>query len=246
LITINLHVTYEYYNLLNIHKTQKNATNLIADVHQPLKKEKTQQLIPLLISFVVGFLIKNWPFSRTISYSNLTLYITKGYHLLNSIKNVWLWRLILWEYSWIVFPSRWQLFNVAMFNMVNITMEQHVLLAFIGITIIIATFYLWMSQSGLEFFSLVVNYIKKVGTMSCYLWGSLDLRSYHGYTIEGIAYSFWTMWQGCYICERWRWQFEHIHNYSNKKNHMCSIGDNIVIFCYLLLSCYVQMFAICY
>ncbi len=49
-----------------------------------------------------------------------------------------------------------------MFNMVNKTMEQHMLLAFIEVTVIIATFDLWMSQSGLEFFSLVVNYIKKL------------------------------------------------------------------------------------
>jgi hypothetical protein len=46
--------------------------------------------------------------------------------------------------------------------MVNKTMEQHMLLAFIEVTVIIATFDLWMSQSGLEFFSLVVNYIKKL------------------------------------------------------------------------------------
>jgi hypothetical protein len=47
-----------------------------------------------------------------------------------------------------------------MFNMVNKTMEQHVFLAFIGVNVIIATFNLWMSQS--DFFSLVVNYIKKL------------------------------------------------------------------------------------
>jgi hypothetical protein len=86
----------------------------------------------------------------------------KVYHLLNSIKNVWLWRLILWQCSWVVFPNRWQLFNEVMFNMVNKTMEQHVLLAFIVIIVIIATFYLWMSQSGFNFFSLVVIYIKKL------------------------------------------------------------------------------------
>jgi hypothetical protein len=39
-------------------------------------------------------------------------------------------------------------------------MEQHVFLAFIGVNVIIATFNLWMSQS--DFFSLVVNYIKKL------------------------------------------------------------------------------------
>jgi hypothetical protein len=101
-------------------------------------------------------------FWRTISYSNLTLYIIKGYHLLNSIKNVWLWRLILWQCSWVVFPNRWQLFNEPMLNMVNKTMEQHVLLAFIGVIVIISTFDLWMSQSGLEICSLVVNCIKSL------------------------------------------------------------------------------------
>jgi hypothetical protein len=34
--------------------------------------------------------------------------------------------------------------------------------ACVNVIIVIATFDLWMSQSGLEFFSLVVNYIKKL------------------------------------------------------------------------------------
>jgi hypothetical protein len=40
-------------------------------------------------------------------------------------------------------------------------MEHHVFPTFVDATIVIITFYLWMSQGGFDMFALVVNYIKK-------------------------------------------------------------------------------------
>jgi hypothetical protein len=44
-----------------------------------------------------------------------------------------------------------------------------------------------------------------------YFWGSQNYKNYNGYTIGGIACSFWIMWQGCHVCERQRCWLQGCH-----------------------------------
>jgi hypothetical protein len=68
---MNIQVTFEHSNVLNINKTQRNDVNLITYPHQLSIKFFLKQT-PLLISFVVGFFINIWPFSKK-NLENLTL-----------------------------------------------------------------------------------------------------------------------------------------------------------------------------
>jgi hypothetical protein len=89
----------------------------------------------------------------------LVLYITKGYQPLSSIENPWLRHLILHQCGHVKFPTRHQLVNEMLPNVVEITMENYVLHALASCITCTTSFDLWMSHTGHDTFAIIVSFL---------------------------------------------------------------------------------------
>jgi hypothetical protein len=59
MIAMNKHVISKHSNMLSIYKTQRNATNLIPNVHQPSRKRKKSTT-----NSIVGFFCNRVPYKK--------------------------------------------------------------------------------------------------------------------------------------------------------------------------------------
>jgi hypothetical protein len=74
--------------VLNIYKTQRNATNLIPNVHQPSKKRKKSTTNSIVDFFCNKIPYKKIDPSQELFFKDLTLKVIKGYPHLSSIENI--------------------------------------------------------------------------------------------------------------------------------------------------------------
>ncbi|KAJ7538060.1 hypothetical protein O6H91_11G033100 [Diphasiastrum complanatum] len=87
------------------------------------------------------------------------LHIVKGYRPLSSVQNIWLRRLILRQCNRLVFPSRHQLVEEVIPQMVAKTLERYVLPLLASCVTATASFDLWMSRGEIDTFALVINFL---------------------------------------------------------------------------------------
>jgi hypothetical protein len=79
--------------------------------------------------------------------------------LLLTCKNIWLWRLVIRQCPCVNFPFCSNLLEHVLLEIIQKTMNLHVLPSLKTITIISTSFDLWMSKGGVDIFALVINYL---------------------------------------------------------------------------------------
>jgi hypothetical protein len=121
-----------------------------------------------------------------------------------------------------------QLYNEIIPNMVNKSIESHVIPTLIEATTITVTFDIWMSWEGFDMFVLVVNYISKKWVDCQITIGIFEVHKTSRTTMGLPLKDLFTHFDLCdrVIClhQRWRHQFEHFHKCLNKHYVMCYIN----------------------
>ncbi|KAJ7552447.1 hypothetical protein O6H91_06G055400 [Diphasiastrum complanatum] len=153
------HVSSEHAEVLSKYKAQKDSICPKEDARHPTKKRNLPSS-----SAITSFYGSSTPYKKEDDQQqcfleDLVLYIVKGYRPLSSVENIWLRRLILRQCNRLVFPSRHQLVEEAISQMVAKTLERYVLPLLASCVTATASFDLWMSRGGIDTFALVINFL---------------------------------------------------------------------------------------
>jgi len=85
---------------------------------------------------------------------DITFYIAKSHHPFSIVEDAWLKQLVLQKCGKVVFPSKHQLINEVLPDLVTKTMENFVNPVLANCITYTTTFDLWMSQSVMIFLPL--------------------------------------------------------------------------------------------
>jgi hypothetical protein len=155
-----------------------------------LQKGKKRNSLPP--SSITKFFSSARPYKRCEApqirfIEDLALLVAKGCIALSMVENPWLRRLVLCCDARVVFPTRSQLVNEHIPNLLATTMERYVYPLINNCEIVTVTFDLWLSRAGYDTFAAVVNFVDKPWIPQHVTMGLFDAPKTSGVALAEIV-----------------------------------------------------------
>jgi hypothetical protein len=162
LTSMKKHVEREHQSEFG--RYSKVAKDIEDAAHLECQKGKKRKSLPP--SSITKFFSSARPYKRCEApqirfIEDLALLVAKGCIALSMVENPWLRRLVLRCDAGVVFPTRSQLVNEHIPNLLATTMERYVYPLINSCETVSVTFDLWMSRAGYDTFAAIVNFVDK-------------------------------------------------------------------------------------